>query len=261
MKNTGVKIYITILSIITVICIIFGSVYHIGGTVSKWLINPIFHISLFDEKGESDSLMTTYDDPDDPVERIEIDGNVFNLTVTQGNSVSVAYDGIDKLKPEVKLKNGTLSIKQPKKNVNIKNLSDVKCDLTITVPKEGINAMSVSLDMGNIDMTGVIIGRLDIDADMGNIEGSALTVQNASFDADMGNIKIKSFDFKDLSANADMGNIQISTDKDLSGYDIELSAKLGRVSYNGQNYPSEYKQSGSAGSAHMDADMGNVELK
>ncbi len=258
MKNTGVRIYIIILSIITVFCIIIGATYHMGTAVGRWLSVPIFHIGgASTGTGEAVSAKADYDEA---IEKIEIDGDVMNLTVTKGDKVSVSYDGIDKLEPTVAVDDGVMTIKQPKTRLNAIDLSNIKSNLSVTLPEEGITALNINVDVGNIDITGIIVGRLDVNADTGDIEGNDITAQNASFDADVGNIQIKSLDFKDLSADADVGNIQITTDKDLSDYDIELSADLGHISFDGKSCTKEFKQNGSSGSAHMDADVGNVEL-
>ena len=250
----GTRIYLTILTIITVLCVIFGALYHVGNFFGRLSFLPSIHIGgVF---GKSTSTAT---DIDEPVKDIEIDAAIFDLTITEGDKVSVSYEGNEELAPIVEQEKGTLKIKQ-KKNVNVKGFKEADCRLTLTIPQTGIKEIDISLDLGDLDLTDVNVGKLTIDANLGNVEGSRVNAKKLDIDANLGNVVFNAVDFEDLSVDADMGNVEIYSNTDLSDHEIDVNTDMGTVSYYGKSCGRDYSQAGKAGKISIDVDMGDIKL-
>lgn len=255
MKNSGKKIYLTILTIVTVLCVIFGSLYHIGGFVGRLSFLPSIHIGGLG--GKNTEMETEFDEP---VKTIKIDASVFDLTVTNGSEYALSYAGSEELAPIVEQDKDTVTIKQ-KKKVKVNSLEDVSCQLTLTIPESGLKTLDINLDLGDIDMSDVNVGKLTIDADLGDIEGNKINAKKVEIDANLGNVVLNTADFEDLSINADMGDIEIYSVSDLADHKIEAETETGVVSYYGKDFGRSYSQYGKAGDISIDVEMGDIKLR
>ena len=98
------KAYLSILWIVTVICIIGGTIYHVGGLV-QFAGNNIFSYVTNGgmKKEQAGPLMS--DQYDLAVENnraaINVDGSYMDFTLQKGDSWGASYSGVEWLKPEL----------------------------------------------------------------------------------------------------------------------------------------------------------------
>lgn len=270
-QNSWKNIYLICLTIVTILCIIGGIVWHVGGSFRP-------HEDLKKTAEMTDVSL-------DKFKSVDTKLSMGDLSIVYGDSYMVSYNYPNKLQPEIEVKNGTLHVKQKVKGGlklgfnDLGNLKDMDYDLVITVPKNEkldtvslsmdmgaislsnieINNLTVDADMGNIEINDTTLEKITVDADMGNIELRNVTCEKAEFDADMGNIEAQDSIFKSVFCDADMGSVEIrgefevvtakcemgsvsvETEQDLENVTMDLSADMGSVTVNGKNKGNDYK--------------------
>lgn len=277
------KIYLTVLIVVTLICVIFGTMNHMGvfgrsnhvrydtgktpsedgsaafrgsesaGSKTKARKNPAAGDALFSEERSSSE-----------VTELHADIEYGSLTVRTGEEFSAEYNGDSDLRPEVDLKNGVLTVAQKGRNFNFfKNLLHPKAELTVVLPKGTVlDEADIALDLGDAVLSGLTAENGTIVNNLGRIELSSCRLGSVKIEADMGDVVLEECGFRDLSVEEDLGAVRIRSAADLSGASVELETDLGKVLVNGSEQGTEYRASGSDGirlSVHND--LGDVELE
>ncbi len=251
------KTYLTVLTIITILCIIFGSLYHIGGFFGKIssFPFPVPQLSVGRDKDVS------FEEKYNGISAIDMDVDFMNVKIDShnGSEVVATYEGSDRLKPIIEVKNGVLSISQ-KQKVKLSLTTD-KTSFTLLLPSDNpLKEVSVDVDMGNVDMNNFITEKMSIDTDMGNIEGGNITADSTDISADMGNVSLTGMEFSSLEIDTDMGNVDITSRKNLDNYAFACDADGGNININGTKVSKDYMTTGSEGTVMIDTDMGNISI-
>lgn len=252
-------IYLTIITVITVFCIIFGSAYHFGGFFSSL---PFIGFGTYDASGstkETSSLnLGVFDN-------IVADVSISDFTITHGDDYTVSYEATQTIIPKLKVKNGTLYIDQSVKRrlwggFGTQNRN---CTITITIP-ENTRLTDISLDsgVGDISIDSITADSLTTDTSVGDTEIKDCDIESIDADNDVGDITLSNCSFVDLDVDNNVGNITVSSTRDLSDYDIDLDTSIGVVSVNDHNCKREFSQDGdSDGSVTLDNSTGDITLK
>lgn len=282
MKKT---LYLTILAIVTVICIIIGSVYHISGWFSgSWfgghgIIGNILNVVTNNSGNPKlDHSRVTYSENLDAFDKIEIDTDVMDITINTGDSYHLEYDCVAYLEPEVSVKDKTFHLEQLSKWWGSNN----KCSMNLTVPSGTVlNDTYISSDVGNVKIYNiesehatleVNVGDItlesckfvssDITGDVGNINVNTSNLGDSTIENDTGNIEVDLCEFEDIDIYNDIGNVDLNTNTDLSNYEIDLSTDLGSIKYNGEKQKKYYHQSAVSTSntynIEIETDVGNI---
>lgn len=274
------KVYIAILSIITVVCIIVGTVYHVGGFLSNFSF--FGHEIVLDKDFDSTKVSETKDLTISGSQvRILLTGSVMDFTLEKGSSFQASYECARSLVPDIQVKTGQNATEQViiTQADSFKNLGNrMKCDLTITVPEDvEIVDLQVELDLGNMDISQIEadtadirldLGDLDvkncsftkstIETDLGDMKIADSNLGNATVESDLGNVKVLDCEFEDLEVVADLGNIEVKSKTDLTDFQIQAEVDMGNLEINGKNYKEAYEQAGSDGRLIVNASMGNA---
>lgn len=255
------KIFILILSLLTIICIIFGAYRHLRFSSTSSKAERAVKKSLGIEK-DWDFGIDEYDDEDeesfDSLEmrnveelkieefsEIDIDGTVLAVVVERGRdfSVSEKYSN-KKLKPSYSIKNGKLYIKQPdSKKVSVVG-SNGNCKIVISVPY------------------GVVIKRLDASINVGAMELKGFDIQEGSISTNVGAISIEDMDFEKLTLRSNVGAVAVDLMKDIADYSIDVKSDVGGIVIGGKNVKRKYSQDGNTGKKlTIKTDVGGIEIK
>ena len=232
------KIYITILSLITVIAIMAGCFIHIfnRGRIS-W--NPL------SSKSTSDTVKLSGD-----IDTIEVDIDYAGITIAYGNDAHVEYTLPENMVPEIELKNGTLSVFQ-KNSIRIGGSGWNEYSVLIVIPENTeLDKLDLNLDAGNFEIADIPCKEVKIKCDAGNIELDKIESENMKIDVDAGNIELTNCSADLLNIKADAGNIQLdkctidvfNADADAGNIDAdnctinsgEVKTDLGNISLNGK---------------------------
>ena len=103
------NLYLVIISLITIIVIIFSTCFHVGNVVSK-----LFPFGAF---WNDDETTLSGDEIDvteslDAFENIKVDTSACDVRVSYGDEFSWSYQGDSSLKPEIRLEGNTLIVNE-----------------------------------------------------------------------------------------------------------------------------------------------------
>ena len=143
------NIYLSIITLITIICIIAGTCYHLLGFGVK-----IFSNIITDSPDGMYSDSQTFSASE--IKTLNIDASVSDVTIKSGNEFKVSYSCNQKhLVPNINLNNDTINIIQKSDDNWLKSLfrNNQNSDITITVPKDTyLEMISADLSVGDLYM-------------------------------------------------------------------------------------------------------------
>lgn len=247
-------IYLSILGVITAICIVFGIVRSIGRFADGiWKNDPGNMVTL-----EPQSL--------DAFEKMDFDTEVLSVDITEGEGYAISYTAKEKLVPEYRVENGTLYVKQEK----VKGFKDgvgSKMHVVITVPKgiclknidicanvgdvkiEDIQTeqFSCDADVGNIEIRNSSLGEAEITADVGNIDIKKTKLQDTEMEADVGDINLEDVELQNTQITADVGKVKMDVNGNRQDYSLDLEAEFGDIEVDGKRYSSHVKEDSNEG--------------
>lgn len=254
------KIYLTIIWIITLFAIIAGVVWH-------------FRINGAKSGGDS-TISSTMDFSDQEISNLDIDSDISNVSISNGDKCSVYYECPENLVPDISIDGDTLVVTGPKtsrfsfgdadshyymeitipQNVTLSDidieadygnieLKDISCDsLSIEADAGGIDADSIkasevkiSADLGGVEFDNSNFDYIEIEADAGNISLDNCDFVSGHITADAGNINVNG-EFEELGAYCDLGNITVNTESDPDNIELDLKSDIGNVQVNGSKW-------------------------
>ncbi len=233
MKKT---IFLIILGVVTVGCIIYGTVYHIGGGFKN--LKRSGFIVTDDGKDGGFSLHFDFDTDEETNDehnlnqklqafsKIKIDSAIMEIRIEEGNDFYISSNwNRDWLRPEVSVNNGVLNVIQKSNRKNKAGTNN--CRVTITVPAD------------------TKLGDIDIDSNVGEIKLRKLEAEDVSINLNVGEISLRDMNFENVTIDNNVGEVSVDTDASLDDYDISLATDVGQVNYIGRSYKRSYNQNGS----------------
>lgn len=174
------NIYLIIITIITVVCIIAGSLYHIGG----------FALGLFDNliprSDKSLGNVCTEELSVDEFSNLVFDTTISNINVKTGDSYMVSYKCNKRLVPKIKSSGDTLTISQSKGANYRRNTTS---EITVTIPE------------------GATLNKLSLDTGVGEVNLNSLTAADAEFDTGVGDLYVTDCSFATCDVDGGTGNL------------------------------------------------------
>lgn len=238
------KTYLLMLAIITIICIIVGSIEHLGGGFKLWNIGSIISVGD-DELDEEDRL-----DMEDVVEfesfsNIQVETGVANLTIKKSDRNAVSTNiSKKKLVPKVAVKDDTLIISQSSKFANNFKLADLggnnRCDIVIEVDGD-IDDLSIECGVGNLDIRHKDINNIDIELGVGDAELKVSDFENCDIEVGTGDVTMS-----DLSEQAD--------------YSMDMECGVGDITVGDSKVSHEYDAGDGEKNLDVEVGVGEIEV-
>lgn len=273
-------LYIGILTLITVIAIIGGTIYHTSrfvGNFTSWIFP--WNWEWFDNDGTESHNVVDKNETVGAFSNVHVDVDVASVSIVRGSDYTVSYQATENMVPEYEVQGDTLEVKQKKSRAHWgKN----KCDMTITVPENvDLDKVKMKSDVGDLNIENFSLLTLEVKSDVGDVTGKGLKVQgdttlksdtgdviveNCIFadvhaDSDVGNVRLDGCDFKNLEAESSVGDVKLDSKRNLSDSSIDAKTSVGDVSVQGKNMKHKYNTSGNDGThVTMKGDVGNVEI-
>lgn len=233
MKKT---IFLIILGVVTIGCIIYGTVYHIGGGLKN--LKRSGFIVTDDGKDGGFSFHFDFDDDEETNDehnlnqklqafsKIKIDSAIMEIRIEEGNDFYISSNwNRDWLRPELSVNNGVLNVIQKSNRKNKAGTNN--CRVTITVPAD------------------TKLGDININSNVGEIKLRSLDADDIGINLNVGEISLRDVNFENVTIDNNVGEVSVDTDANLDDYDISLSTDVGQVNYNGRSYKRSYNQNGS----------------
>lgn len=267
------NVYLVLITIITVICIIAGTGYHLvrfGLSVAENLPSLGEFINAVSDQNDDEnnsnhtkngnqnavsSVQTTLD----AFTSISADMSVVDLTIKSGDTFSIAYKASKKLVPEYKVENNCLTITQH--SIIHNAIGGKKCLVTVTVA-DALTNVKLQTNVGDVDLSGLTIQTLDLGADVGDIDLKDCSLGTSTLEADVGDVDLKNNTFQSMNISNNVGDVSVISQEALSDYSIDLNTSIGDVTVNGKSCHRSYSQDGkSAQSLTISNDTGDIDLK
>ena len=211
-----------------------------------------------------------------PFTAADIEADILNLRIEEGEEYAVEYAYPASLVPSIKMDGDTVVIKSHGKNgfhVSFgngrdgNNLSGTR--LVLIVPKgTDFKELKVEADAGNINIEGYTFDRTEIECDAANVNFNEVTSAKTTIDSDAGNIQIRDSALGKCKLSADAGNIEVKdstmetleVETDLGNVDLrsatfekgEMSSSMGRIAVDGTF--EELKAESDLGSISVDSE-------
>ena len=173
------NIYLIIITIITVVCIIAGSLYHIGG----------FALGLFDNliphSDKSLGTVCTKELSVDEFSNLIFDTTVLNINVSTGDSYSISYKCNKRLVPKIRSTGDTLTISQSGCANYRRNTTS---EITVTIPESAaLNKLSLDTGVGEVNLNSLTAADAEFDTGVGDLYATDCSFATCDVDGGTGN--------------------------------------------------------------------------
>lgn len=266
-------IYLILLSVVTIICILLGSIYHLSG----WFLPD----------SKLGGTVETYEGELEAFDSIKIDADIADVKLETGDTYSLSYECSSELVPEVTVEHNTLTLTQPNTPHNWKNwkkINKAKCKITLTLPSDAVidegniyssvgnitikdmqaKDMTLEASVGEINLSSCTFQHSDFTANVGNLETEDCDLGNGKVTADVGNISLSHCSFTNLDVTNSTGNISLDTALDLTNYDISMSTDFGSLTINGdakkKSFAQAAKDSSTTNKLTIENSLGNIDV-
>lgn len=250
------SIYLTTITIITVICIIAGSLYHIGGLALGLFDNLIPH------SDNSPGNVCTKELSVDEFSNLIFDAAVLNINITAGDNYTVSYKCNERLVPKIKSSGDTLTISQ-RERTNYKG--NTTSEITVTIPDSAaLNKLSFNTGVGEVNLDALTAADAEFDTGVGDLYVTDCSFATCDVDGGTGNLSFENCAFDKMDIDGGTGNITVTSSQSLDGYMMDLGSGIGSITINGNDYGDEYEVNEKAEKVKhliIDSGLGDIELK
>ena len=251
MKKT---VLLIILGVITLFCIIFGTIRHVGRGFNLFN-NPVIHLGdndpevnfkwdwHSDNDGNKESNFSI-DQSLDKFSAIKIDAAVMEIRIEEGDKFYIESTFTREwMRPRISVTNGTLEVKQGRQK-NGFNGGNNNCRVVITVP------------------AGTKFSDVDIDSNVGDIKLRKLTAENIDIQTNVGEVSVRDVNFDRLEVDSNVGEVSVVPVSSVDEYSISVSTDVGEVRVDGKKYKRSYNSKGSTGKRiQVSANVGEINIK
>lgn len=249
-KSTNQKIYLIIITIVTAICIIVGSLIHVVG--------------LFSFPKGSNQLSNMAIDGMESFSRVTVEAQVLEVNVEVGDDYKFSYDcSRQEFVPEFAVEGDTLKIKQnvPKKFTR-NNVKSDRAKVFIVVPNEkALLSIIATINVGEVKIKDLNMEICDVKTDVGNVEIENATMENLDAKSSVGNVELEDTNVQEMTAKCEVGNVEIKGGKigkmmleteigdirieklvDYEKASLDLGTELGSIIIDGQKMAKTYQK-------------------
>ena len=175
--------------------------------------------------------------------KVSVDIPTGDIIFKTSSKYSVSYSGLEKIAPDVKVKNGNLKISFSKVgvHVNVFNLKQLNSKIVIEMPKEELADLNIESANGNVSADYLATKKVDVDLANGNIAIRELkTRKGASFDTAKGNIEVNKCNASGYDLDTSLGKITVGGKKRGDSFEnnsntenvLEANTSLGSIKVN-----------------------------
>ena len=226
------NIYLLVIGIITIFCIIAGSIIHLKNT------------NLFEGDFDEESNFSNYTVLED-FESISITGKVLEIKIIEGDVPGIKIlSNKEKLLPEVNQNSSKLIINQDNTG---KVYGNSNCKVFITVPDYlSLKDIEIEVNVGTIDISHIYSDSIDVSTNVGELNFDNIEFQKLEGESNVGEISLK------------LPNISDSLDC----FNINLSTNVGEVNVNGDKFKKNYNKKGDTSkSIELCTNVGEIVIK
>lgn len=159
-------------------------------------------------------------------DKVAVDIPTGHVFFKAGNRYHISYSGVEKVMPEVKVKNGELRISSPKRVVNVNLLNQLNSKIVIELPKKELEEVNIDSLNGNFSADYLSTKTGEINLSNGDIDIEELKVKSGiSFDTSKGNIKIENSNASGYDLNTSLGKVIVAGKRQGDSFEANLDTK------------------------------------
>lgn len=258
MKKT---LYLTVLTIVTVICIIAGSCYHIIGWGTNFIHSIPFISFNSDNYNDSEHGSSQKTEEVGEFQKLDIQTNVMDVTIGTGTTYSISYNCTNSLIPIYEVKDGTLTITQ--KGSHTWSWGNNHCDMKITVPADAkLDQCKITSKVGDIDVSNLHAGTFTTNASVGDVDITDSELTNGDVSSSTGDINMKGITFDTMTITSSVGDVNFQSNSNLADYEMDLGTSVGDVEVNNRDQGKNYSNNGSSNNElTINASTGDVNVE
>ncbi len=236
-------LYTVAIFVITGLVIMFSMGCRMG------FMNPLNILGTDGIKTVSDTVKT------EEFKNIDVDANVVNFSIEEGDEYSVKYELPEELEPTIDVNGDTLRIKSRKDpGVDLKffdftnGIHTTKYSIKVIVPKgANIEDLTVLTNAGNIELDGRTFDDVDLNCNAGNVEMRYITCTSCKISTNAGNVQADKSDLGDLDLDTNAGNVDFDN---TVMKNINIETDMGNIDLDDVTFVS----------GKIDTEVGNVEV-
>ena len=252
------NIYLSIITLITIICIVAGTCFHLLGFGVKMFSN-------FTSKNSYGKYSDTRTFDSSDIDSLSLDMDVMDVTVKTGNDFSVSYTCDNKnLVPTIEVSGRTLNIVQhgDPNWFHLFSSHSSHSEITVTVPKTcSLKMLTADSSVGDVYLENIQADECSFDLSVGDIDISNSRLGNIDISSSTGDVDLTDSVFENITVDTSVGDVDIDSANDLSSYSFDLDTSVGDISINDSNYGDHYDTDGINGkSISVDASTGDVDI-
>lgn len=241
------KLFLSILSIVTICAIVFGTMHHMGSAI------PFFKGIFTESKSEKDSKKIN------AFESIQADGAVMDITIERGDTYSIDIDATEGMMPEYSVQEGILNIRQA--NKQMVHLNDLDCDVIIRMPEgKDLKEININGAVGDIEISGISSKMTTISSDVGNINANDTDLGAMNLKTSVGDIEINDCAFTNADIYSDCGDVDIESANDLSDWKLNCETDIGKVTIQNDSKGQNFSQNGTGKIMTVECDTGDIDI-
>ncbi|MBO4460947.1 MAG: DUF4097 family beta strand repeat protein [Clostridiales bacterium] len=163
---------------------------------------------------------------------IDIDADVVNFNIEEGDGYYVKYDFPAEFKTDVSVDGDTVKAKvKAKESFSLVDFGMgakmKKCDLTLIVPKGAdLDDLKVLTKAGNINLDDLTLDEITLNCDAGNVVLDKVKSGLCNIETDAGNVQFRNCELADLKLDTDAGNVEFDN---TVMKDIEIETQMGNI--------------------------------
>jgi DUF4097 and DUF4098 domain-containing protein YvlB len=172
-----------------------------------------------------------------------------NLTINEGDELSVRYTLPEKMIPAIEMEGGILQVKSPHLGFKVLPVSfNETFSIAVTIPeKTKAGRFSIKLRAGNIDLANINADAMNVDVGAGNLTLKNCRIKDFKLRVKAGNVEVADCAFHHFATDVKAGNVKSYNTKIEKGI---CMTKMGNISLSGE-----------IGMVSTRASLGNVEIK
>ena len=257
------KTYLGILTIITIVCIFSGLLYHVGhGLIGFATGRDYFSWDNWDDE-ESATAGGVEQQTLDAFTAIEAESAVMDLTIQTGDSYSIRCDASTGLMPKYSVQDGKLIISQKSVSFHfVWGFNNQRCHVTVTVP-QGTVLTNVQTDAatGDTNISGIETQTSSVKSNTGDINIRDSKLGDTVIKTDTGDVEARDCSFTSGDISSSVGDIEVDSDTDLSTWKLDLETSVGDVEVNNDDRGKSFSQNGTAGTMQLSGSVGDISLR
>lgn len=242
------KLYLLIIGLITVFCIIVGSINHLGDGFNWLNLGAIVRVDSDDDEDDfksKDSLDMEGTTEFDSFDNLELEIGVADITIKSSDRNAVTTNiNKEKYVPVADLDGDTLRIRQTNnlsKHFKLSDLgSEVKCDIVIEV-EGSLDDVNIELGVGELKLDGIKADNYDIELGVG--------------DADIDDI-----DFDSCDIEVGTGDAKVSGLSEPADYKLELECGVGDIKVDDKKVSNEYEGTDGDKTLNIEVGVGDIRV-